>query len=210
VAAVAFLGAVAVLVWAPLLATGRRRYAAPLAAAAGTALMLVLPSVILSADVPASLEAGIATAGFLLLVAGTAAVVAAATGRPAAGVAGAGLLGALLVAGFHLGDPLIEWSGPGRGSSLALGLLHAANPLSGAVGHALDVDWLRLPIMYSGMPGTTTGGLSSAQYYYGHYFPWWGTVLLHGGIGLALLAGVWRWERRVRTSHQDVHERDRR
>ena len=102
--------------------------------------------------------AGTALAGFLLLVAGLAAGISALTRAPAAGVALAGLTGALLLAGFHVGDPLIEWAGSGKESAFGLGVLHAANPMSGAAGHALDIDWLRFPVMYSGLPGTTTGG----------------------------------------------------
>jgi len=184
-----------ILVWSPLLATGRRPVAGPLAAAAGTAVMLLPPALVTGGTVGGALAAGVATAGFLLLLAGAAALIAVTTRREAAGVALAGLAGAVLVAAFHLGDPLIEWTGPGKGSATALAALHAADPLSGAIGRALGVDWLRLPIMYSGFPGSVGGGLSTAQYYYWTYFPWWGTALLHGGLGLVLLAGAGRIQR---------------
>jgi hypothetical protein len=195
VAATAFLAAVAAIVWAPLLATSRRRFAAPLAAAAGCAGMLVVPSLLLGGDVAGSVGAGIGIAGFLLLVAGLAAIAAVLTRSPAAGVALGGLLGALLLASFHVGDPFIEWRGAGKGSPFALGLLLKVNPAAGAIGNALDIDWLRLPIMYSGLPGTASGGLSVAQYYYWQYPHWWLQAPVQAAIGAALLAGAGRWER---------------
>jgi hypothetical protein len=154
--------------------------------------MLLAPAAVTGSAIGPGFAAGVAIAGFLILVSGLAAILNRWAGKTALAVAGAGLTGLLFASTFHLGDPFIEWSGAGRGSDFALTVLHAVNPLSGAVGNALDVDWLRLPIMYSGFPGSVGGGLSTAQYYYWHYFPWWGTALLHGVPGLLLLAGAGR------------------
>lgn len=162
------------------------------AAAAGLLVAPAIASIFLPGGPAIALGAGAAAAGFFLLVAGMAAMVARLSGRPSAGTAIAGLTGIAMLASFHMGDPFIEWAGAGKASDATLTILHGLNPASGAVGHALDVDWLRLSIMYSGFPGTTTGGLSSAQYYYWSYFPWWGTAALHGTAGVGLLAGAWR------------------
>jgi hypothetical protein len=193
--ALCFLVGAGILVWAPLVATGRRALHATIAGSIGVSIMLLVPAVAIGATVTGALGAGIAMAGFFLLVGGIAAMAARLANAPAFGVALAGLLGALLAASFHVGDPLIEWEGPGKASSFALGLLHAMNPLSGAVGDAIDVDWLRMTIMYRGFPGSVDGGLSTAQYYYWTWFPWWGTALLHGVLGGALLAGASAAER---------------
>ena len=190
--AVTFLVLAAVPIWAPLVSTGARNTAA---AAAGLGLAPALAALLLGENLPTALCAGIAATGFFLLVSGVAAGTTRLSGRAAAGGAVAGLFGVLLLCSFHIGDPFIEWAGAGKACSSALTVLHAANPASGVVGHALDIDWLRLPIMYSGFPGTTTDGLSSAQYYHWAYFPWWGTALLHGAVGGALLAGTFRGQR---------------
>lgn len=183
----AFLLAAAILVAGPIVGTGRRPRADAIRLALGVALALVPASAIFGASVPAALASGAVLAGFLLLTAGLAAAVGR-MGRSAAfGVAAAGAIGALCLASFHLGDPFLEWGGPGRSSSLALTVLHVMNPASAGIGDALAVDWLRFPIMYSGFSGALGAGLSSAQYYPWSYFPWWGGTLLTGGAGISLL-----------------------
>ncbi|MHC4472509.1 MAG: hypothetical protein ACYTDY_14975 [Planctomycetota bacterium] len=184
------MNAAAILVWGPLLGTGERPLLRTAAAALGTALCLPAAGVAFGGGAPGAVTAGLALAGFLVLLSGLAASAARALGGGAAGVAVAAALGALFLASFHVGDPFLEWGGPGSPSRTAIGLLHLVNPASGAIGDGLELDWLRLPIMYSGFPGTAGGGLSSAQYYRFAYTPWWGTIALHGGLGaLLLLAG---------------------
>jgi hypothetical protein len=150
-------------------------------------LGLVAVSLVFGGATGAAAAAGGALAGWILFLAGLAAVVGGLTSRPGGGVALAGMAGAVTLASFHLGDPFIEWGGPGHFSPVAMRILQAMNPLSGAVGDALHVDWLRLPILYRGFPGSGGRGLSAASFYPFRYFPWWGTLLLYGGAGGLLL-----------------------
>lgn len=177
------------IVVAPLVGTGRRPLRFALATAAGAVVGFVLAAILVSGDAGAAAAAGAAVAGFLLLLAGIADAVSRLTRRPALGVAVAGLLGAAFAASFHLGDPFLEWGGPGIHSAFAMQVLHAVNPLSGAIGDALGFDWLHeLSILYRGFPGSAGRGLTAAPFYYYRSFPWWGTALLHGGVGLSLLS----------------------
>ena len=96
------------------------------------------------------------------------------------------LVNFLSIATFHYGDPFLEWS-QGSHSPLAMTVMHRANPLSAAVGDALAFDWLRMPLMYTGFPGSLSGPISAAQYHPFIYAPWWGSALLLGGVGLVLL-----------------------
>ena len=186
-ALLAFLSATASVVGGPLLGSGRRAPRHLLLAAAGVALAFLPSSVVFGAAAGRALLAGVALAAFLLLTGGLAFALTETRVGPAGAVAVAGLLGMLFVASFHVGDPFLEWGGPNRFAPAAMGVLHAVNPLSGAVGDALGLDWLRLPILYRGFPGGDGTGLTVAPYYPFSYFPWWGTVLLHGGLGGILL-----------------------
>jgi hypothetical protein len=59
------------------------------------------------------------------------------------------------------------------------------------VGDALGVDWLRFPMMY--VTGPKAERLSAAgDYQLADYAPWWGAVLLHGGLGAILLLAAGR------------------
>ena len=151
------------------------------------ALSLVPAALVLGVSPFSALAAGAALAGFLVLLAGLAALGARLARSPALGMAVAALLGALFAAGFHLGDAFVEWGGDGVSSRAAIEIMHLANPICGAVGGGLGLDWLRLPIMYSGFPETAWGGLSAAQYYDWSYPAWWLTAVLHGSLGVLLL-----------------------
>ena len=60
------------------------------------------------------------------------------------------------------------------------------------VGNGLGIDWLRLPIMYSGFPGALEGGLSTAQYYDWSYPDFWIQAAAFGALGLLLFVlGFW-------------------
>ncbi len=143
-------------------------------------------------SVTEAVAAGLVIAGFLLLIAGLAALLGALFKSVNAGMIAAGTAGALAVASFHVGDPFLEWGGSGVPSREAIAVLHAVNPLGGAVGDGLAIDWLRLPIMYSGFPGAITGGLSTAQYYDWSYPGFWIQATVFGAMGLLLFAlGFW-------------------
>ncbi len=176
------------MVWGPLLGTGPEPRARTAAAAAGLAATLPACAAVWGGDAGGALAAGLAVAAFLVLLSGTARGAGRLLRSPARGLVLSAALGACFAASFHLGDPFLEWGGSGAPSRLALGILHWVNPLSGAVGDGLSLDWLRFPIMYSGLPGTVGGGLSAAQYYRFSYAPWWGILLAHGGAGSLLLA----------------------
>jgi hypothetical protein len=186
-AALAFLLGAAILVWAPLVGTGPRPISSTLAAALGAVLALPVAALVLGGGIADGLAAGLALGGFVMLLSGLAAGAGRLLGRGAAGLAVAAGVGTLLLASFHIGDPVLEWGGAGSHSPAALTALHVVNPASGAVGDGLGLDWLRAPIMYSGFPGTAEDGLSAAQYYLYSYTPWWGTAAAHGGAGLLLL-----------------------
>lgn len=186
-AALVFLGAAVAAVWGPLEGAGRRPVVRSLAAAAGALLGTAVPAAALGGAAPgAAVAAGAAIGAFLLLGAGVAAAAGRALRSTAAGVAlGAGI-SLVFAASFHLGDPFLEWWGPNRASPFALDVLHAVNPLSGAAGDALGVDWLRATLMYTSAPGRPRISMA-AEHQLVRYFPWWGTVLLHGLAAGALL-----------------------
>ncbi len=193
--------------WGALAGSGNRPVRAALLAAAGL-LTCLLPAAALHGLRPGeALAAGAALAGFLLCLAGVSRATTRLAGRPAAGAAAAALAGCLALASFHLGDPFLEWGGTGAHSPAALAVLHAVNPLSGAVGDALALDFLRLRLFYSGFPGSLEGPLSAAQYYARPYFPFWGTALLHGGIGAALLVSSTAWTKTGRGSRSTSEPR---
>jgi hypothetical protein len=188
VAAVAFLLAAAAVVVVPLVGAGPRPVRPAVAVAAGCLVGFAGAAIVCGAGAGRGLECGAALAGFLLLLAGLSAAGARLLGGPVRGVAVSGLVGALLLASFHVGDPFLEWWGPRGDSVLAMQVLHAVNPLSGAVGSGLGLDWLRLPLLYRGFPGSGGQGLTAAPFYPFSYFPWWQTLLLHGGAGSGWLA----------------------
>ena len=130
---------------------------------------------------PAAAGAGVAA--LLLFASGVAAGVARVSGRPLLAVALSGGLATLCICSFHLGDPFLLWE-PHSSSSAALGILHYMNPLDAAVGkYGLGVEWLHLDLMYKG-----SGRLSMAAEHELFVSPaWWFPVLVHGGLGAALL-----------------------
>ncbi|MCU0725540.1 MAG: hypothetical protein MUE73_07100 [Planctomycetes bacterium] len=182
-----FLAFAAALVLSPLAGSAGRPLRPSLLCSAG-ALAAFLPVFALRGEgFRAAVLAGGMLSSFTLLLAGCSAGVARLAGRPAAGVAAAALLGALCLASFHLGDPFLEWGGPGASSKTVLSALHLANPASGAVGRALGIDWLRLSIMYRGFPGHVGSGLSAASFYVYRFPPWWWFPVVFGGGGILLL-----------------------
>jgi hypothetical protein len=182
-----FLAFAAALVTAPLAGSARKPFRPSLLCSAG-ALAAFLPALALRGEgFLAAVLAGGMLSSFTLLLAGCSAGAARLAGRPAAGVAAAALLGTLCLASFHLGDPFLEWGGPGASSGSVLSTLHLSNPVSGAVGRALGIDWLRLSIMYRGFPGHVGGGLSAASFYVYRFPAWWWFPVIHGGGGILLL-----------------------
>jgi hypothetical protein len=175
------------VIWGPFEGTGRLPLAGPLAAAVGLLLAPVAVAAIFSSSLTGAVAAGIVLAGFLLLLSGLAAVLKAVLGSAHLGMILAGTAGALAISSFHLGDPFLEWGGSGSPSRVVIAALHYVNPLCGAVGDGLGVDWLRLPIMYSGFPGSSGGGLSAAQYYQWSYPTFWVQAQVFAVIGLVLL-----------------------
>jgi len=188
---VGVLAALAV-VWAPFEGTGRIPILGSLVSAMGFCLAPAACALVFRTSVTEAVAAGLVIAGFLLLIAGLAALLGALFKSVTAGMIAAGTAGALAVASFHVGDPFLEWGGSGVPSREAIAVLHAVNPLGGAVGDGLAIDWLRLPIMYSGFPGAITGGLSTAQYYDWSYPGFWIQATVFGAMGLLLFAlGFW-------------------
>jgi hypothetical protein len=192
IAAVVGVLAAASLVWGPAEGTGRAPFGALLSGAGGLLLAPVVVALVYGTPPGEALAAGFVLGGFFLFLGGLSAALRQLTSFPLVGMAGAALLGVLAVSSFHLGDPFLEWGGVGAPSRTALFVLHAVNPLCGAIGDGLNVDWLRLPIMYSGFPGTVSGELSAAQYYQWSYPGYWAQAFGFAALGLSLLALAYR------------------
>lgn len=180
------LAAAAVLL-GPLIGTGRSPLKDATVIAVGFGLAPVVTALLFGTSYAAAAFAGVGLAGFLFLLAGLGSVIQALIRSAAPAMIVTGVIGALMVASFHLGDPVLEWGGAGVPSHGALTVLHWVNPLCGAVGDGLGVDWLRLPIMYSGFPGSSGGGLSAAQYYDWAYPTFWAQAGLFAATGLSLM-----------------------
>ncbi len=185
-AVVGVLAALAV-VWAPFTGTGRSPLLGGLVIAAGCGLSPLVCALILGTSYISAVTSGLVIAGFFLFLCGLSTAILEVARSETLAVISAGAVGTLAVASFHLGDPILEWGGAGLPSHAAITILHWVNPLGGAVGDGLGIDWLRLPIMYSGFPGSTGGGLSAAQYYDWAYPTFWVQATIFGVLGLILM-----------------------
>jgi hypothetical protein len=179
--------------WAPAVGCGRAVLTGPVVTALGTCVAPVVVALIFGTSLSAGFAAGLVVAGFFFFLSGLASGVRIVVRTNAPAMILAGSVGALMAASFHLGDPFLEWGGPGMPSQGALAVLHWVNPLCGAVGDGQGIDWLRLPIMYSGFPGSSGGGLSAAQYYDWGYPTFWVQAAIFAASGLALMVLADRW-----------------
>ncbi len=185
------LAAAAAVVWGPLLGTSRRALSGTLAGAGGLLAAVAVPGLLAETGEATALGAGACVAAFLLLTAGAAFSVAGLSGRPLGGLLAGVALGTVCIASFHLGDAFFLRGGGGC-STVALEVLHHANPLSPALGDAVRVEWLNLDLMYEDH-GLSRPRLSMAGDFPQVSYPaWWMGVLIHGGLGALLLgAGAW-------------------
>ena len=185
-AVVGVLAAVAVA-WAPFEGSSRTPGKRAFAIALGMCLAPVVCALIFGTSHTAAIATGLVIAGFFVFLTGLAAALHRRFRSPALAMILAGTVGALAVGSFHVGDPILEWGGAGVPSHFAISVLSWVNPLCGAVGDGHGLDWLRMPIMYSGFPGSMGGGLSSAQYYDFSYPPFWMQALVFTLFGWAFL-----------------------
>ena len=187
IAAVAGVLAAFTVAWGPFEGTGRSPLKSALGIAMGICLAPVACALIFGTAHDAAISTGLVIAGFFLFLSGLAAALRAMVGSAALAMVLAGTVGALAISSFHLGDPFLEWGGAGMPSRAAISILHWVNPLCGAVGDGHGIDWLRLPIMYSGFKGSVGGGLSAAQYYDWSYPAFWAQALIFALLGMVLM-----------------------
>ncbi len=111
--------------------------------------------------------AGLVPAGAAMLALGVAAVLGSRGASAVAATICGAAVPALLAALVFLADPFIEWRGPDASSPRVARIVTSLSPLAAATSPrgGVDVDWLRMPLMYDGPEGSGAGLSVIGAYY---------------------------------------------